>query len=172
MRLQATAVPLGMSSIAVSDRSGKPAGRQGAKIIRSRILTLRRWLRPAGEPLLPDNPARPDEGEPVDGDPVTLAVLSGRSSGHEGLRADRAVHLRAKELFESARRGIEPERNLDSLLQLIRDYPNEERLQILAARLLDARHYAGSADIWDRLVERLPHSETVIVENIRRTVRN
>jgi glycosyltransferase involved in cell wall biosynthesis len=137
---------------------------------RSRILNLRRRLQP-GFLSAEEQSFLNGEGTSAK-DPVTLAVLSGRRRGNARHRASYAVTLRARELFEKARRGVDPEQSLEALLQLIREYPNEDRLQILAARLLEAGRYAGSADTWTRLVERMPSSEAVIAENMRRTIRN
>jgi glycosyltransferase involved in cell wall biosynthesis len=134
------------------------------------MLNLRRWLQP-GFLSTEEQAFLNGEGASAK-DPVTLAVLSGRRRGNARHRAHYPVLVRAKELFEKARRGVDPQQNLEELLQLIREYPSEDRLQILAARLLEAGHYAGSSDTWSRLVERLPSSEAVIAENMRRTIRN
>ncbi len=103
-------------------------------------------------------------------DPVTAAVHEGLRQGNGGRAPPKALVERSRQIFDEARRGIEPEWATDALLRYVRDFPGEERFQFFAARLFEARDDAGSTEIWRRLLERFPRSSHVVIETVRRTL--
>ncbi len=112
----------------------------------------------------------PDLADVDHGDPVTAAVMEGVRLGHAERAAPKSLVERARQIFDEARRGIEPERTTDALLRYVREHPAEERFQVFAARLFEARDDAGATEIWARLLDRFPRSPHVVIETVRRTM--
>jgi glycosyltransferase involved in cell wall biosynthesis len=112
----------------------------------------------------------PIEPDIESADPVSAAVLEGWRLGNVERRASKSSSEQARQTFDEARRGIEPERATDTLLQYIRDYPAEERFQVFAARLFEMRDHPAATEIWARLLDRFPRSPHVVIETVRRTL--
>ncbi len=69
-------------------------------------------------------------------DLITLAVEQSRGGGSYSAAALKRAHLEARELLQQARRDNAFHASLPHALQLVRDFPEDESLQITAARLV------------------------------------
>ena len=101
-------------------------------------------------------------------DPIGLAVRHGLRAGCGGTFPDPFTLQRAAELAASTKTDNGGEPAVADLLALVWEYPECERLQILAARLLDAKSIPGvSRQAWSGIHGRFPHA----VEPFRMTLR-
>jgi glycosyltransferase involved in cell wall biosynthesis len=100
-------------------------------------------------------------------DPIGAAARRGMKAGHGSAAPDPATLRHAAEIAAQKAAG-NAEQRLVPLLALIWSYPRNERLQILAARLIDAQSNAvNSLRTWNGIHRRFPH----VAEPFRMTLR-
>jgi glycosyltransferase involved in cell wall biosynthesis len=104
-------------------------------------------------------------------DPLTQAVEEGFRLGNGHRRLPRAEFDRMRQLVEEAREGAPRGRIQAELMDLVREYPSDPRPQIFALQNLAPEPTAGTSAIWQRLHERFPRSQPVVIQTLRRTMR-
>jgi glycosyltransferase involved in cell wall biosynthesis/tetratricopeptide (TPR) repeat protein len=136
----------------------------------SRSTLLRRFAgRLASQPL-------PDDKRAVDAEPrddITLAVERGLARGRAGQVVPAKILTSAQKRLQSAAATADGgAKALSELLVLIEEYPENERLQVLAARMIDADKYTRRAPLaWQALALRMPHSTEALRMHLRWTLR-
>lgn len=141
---------------------------------------LIRALDPAGRPArVGTGPAQ----HPPRSDPVSAAVRLGLRAGRAGVTAEAAVLSRAAGVAALARGSGEAEIALKMMLRLVADHPASERLQVLAARMVEtqaqaagplALHGAAGAEaaaVWEGLHARFPDAVEPFRLSLRWTMR-
>ncbi|BCM83632.1 glycosyltransferase [Methylobacterium indicum] len=129
-------------------------------------------------------PARPGAvPAPLRSDPVSAAVRLGLRAGRGGAPAEAALLARAAGVAALARGSGEAEMALKMMLRLVADHPGSERLQVLAARMVETEAQAagplalhgaagaGAAAVWDGLHERFPDAVEPFRLSLRWTMR-
>ncbi len=106
-------------------------------------------------------------------DEVTVAVRRGVTAGRSGQEVPTAILSKAQRQLQSASgSSANQAERLTELLDLIAQYPDNERLQVLAARLVDAGKDSNRAPlVWQALFERLPGSTEALRMHLRWTAR-
>ena len=113
-------------------------------------------------------------------DPIAAAVDRGVRAGRGWSEAEGHVLVRASRIAAGARKGGESLAALDTVLGLVRAHPGCERLQVLAARLVEAAETpapgstdreAAAARAWEGVAERFPSSLEAFRLMLRWTMR-
>ncbi|MER8846074.1 glycosyltransferase [Mesorhizobium australicum] len=129
------------------------------------LFTAKKWLRG------PNRIDKVQSAERHDVDPVTVAVVQGLQESPIAARPDTKAVGRARRQVNSLREMAELPDTLSYLLGEIARFPNEERLQQIAAQALERFQDPRAFAVWRGIDSRFPNSRHAYVRLLRWTIR-